>query len=378
MIRFVSIFAVIAFCISCFCFNTAITTPPTTYEDSLRTIYSQPSSQWPKPNVDSGVDWVELGQLPNPPLQKFRDSLKPLIELGKLLFFDPRLSVSNQIACGSCHVPDLNWTDGRGQAVGHDRTLNRRNTPSIENVWFFKKLFWDGRANSLEDQISGPISGHTEMNQDMKVLAEKLQAVAGYEPIFKAAYGDTKVTNQRIIHALATFEGTITSQRTKFDAFLDGKQNSLSDAQIRGLNLFRTKANCMNCHNGPLFTDGGFHNIGLSLLGRPFEDLGRYNVTKDTVDLGKFKTPSLRSVMRTRPWMHNGFFDDIEGLIAFYNNGNPQGIRRDSLNKSIPTPKLDPHLHKLHLTRNEMADIALFLEAITAAPNLVREPQLPK
>ncbi len=347
-------------------------------EDSLRAVYSQPPSQWPKPNVDKDVQWLELGSLPQSPLAQYRDSLKPVTDLGKLLFFDPRLSSSNQISCGSCHVPDLNWTDGRGQAVGHDRTLNKRNTPSIENVWFYKKLFWDGRANSLEDQITGPVSGHTEMNQDMALLPAKIAAVKGYQPLFKAAFGDEKVTNERIFHALAEFERSITSQKTRFDFFVDGNKNALSDQEIRGLHLYRTKANCMNCHNGPLFTDGDFHNIGLSFMGRPFEDLGRYQVTKDTADLGKFKTPSLRSVMRTRPWMHHGFFDDMEGLIAFYNNGNPQGIRKDSVKAGLVVPRLDPRLHKLKLSKEEIKDIAAFMNAITSAPYLIREPKLPQ
>ena len=350
-----------------------------TPEDSLRAIYSQDPSRWPAPNVEKGVQWKELGLLPVPPINSNREAVKPVTDLGKLLFFDPRLSVSNQISCGSCHVPELNWTDGRGQAVGHDRTLNKRNTQTIENTWFYEKLFWDGRAKSLEDQLSGPISGHTEMNQDMALLPAKLQKVKGYVPLFKAAFGDEVVTLERIFTAIAQFERTIGSQRTRFDYFLNGKKDALSDQEIRGLHLYRTKANCMNCHNGALLTDGDFHNIGLSFMGRPFEDLGRYDITKDTADLGKFKTPSLRSVMRPRPWMHHGFFDDMEGLIAFYNNGNPQGIRKDSVSaRGLPVPKLDPALKKLNLTKDEIRDIAAFMNAITSAPFIVREPVLPK
>ena len=347
-------------------------------EDSLRVIYSQNPVNWPKPNVDKGVDWKELGSLIVSPIMQKREALKPIIDLGKLLFFDPRLSVSNQIACASCHIPDLNWADGRGQAVGHDRTLNKRNTPSIENTWFFDKLFWDGRAHSLEDQANGPIGGYTEMNQDLSKLPAKIAAVEGYKPLFIAAYGDAQVNNERIFHSIAEFERTISSQRSRFDFFLASNKNALNDQEIRGLHLFRTKANCMNCHNGPLFTDGSFHNIGLSLMGRPFEDLGRYNITQSVKDLGKFKTPSLRNVMRTRPWMHHGFFDDMEGLIAFYNNGNPQGIKKDTIKNKLPIPELDPLLHKLSLTKEEIRDIVAFLNSITSAPLIVREPQLPK
>ncbi|BAV06280.1 cytochrome c peroxidase [Filimonas lacunae] len=374
MIRVISFLLIVIIGFSIFSFK-----PTKTYfsfEDSLRLLYSRPAAQWPIPNVDAGVPWRELGQLPVPPAQ-YNDTLRPIAELGKLLFFDGRLSVSNQIACASCHVPELNWTDGRAQAVGHNRTLNKRNTPTIENVWAQNQLFWDGRAHTLEEQITGPITSHTEMNQDMTLLPGKLQTVKGYVSLFKTAYGDTAITSERIVHALAVFQRTVTSTRSRFDRFLAGSSEALSDQELRGLHLYRTKANCMNCHYGPLFTDNDFHNIGLSYMNRPFEDLGRYNITQNTADLGKFKTPSLRNVMRTRPWMHHGLFDDMEGLIAFYNNANPQGVRKDSV-RNLPVPVPDAHLHKLQLSKTEMKDIAAFMEAITAAPNVIREPKLPE
>ncbi|RZL69090.1 MAG: cytochrome-c peroxidase, partial [Pedobacter sp.] len=228
--------------------------------DSLRKVYSKPTDQWPKPTVDKGAVFQELGELPPSPVDLKNDSVKKVIELGKILFFDPRLSGSNQISCSSCHAPDLHWSDGRQVSVGHDHLTNIRNAPSLENVWFYKRLFWDGRAASLEEQAESPVAAHNEMHQDMKTLSKKLSKIKGYQPFFVDAFGSKTITNKRIFESLATFQRSIVSRRTPFDRFLARDKKALTDQQLVGLHLFRTKARCINCHNGPLFTDNEFHN----------------------------------------------------------------------------------------------------------------------
>jgi cytochrome c peroxidase len=346
--------------------------------DSLRKIYSKSPEKWPKPTVDSGVNFVELGVLLPSPVDIKNDSVAKIVKLGKILFFDPRLSESNQISCSSCHAPDLHWADGKQFSVGHDHAANIRNAPSLENVWFYKKLFWDGRAGTLEDQAQNPISSNIEMHQDMKTLAKKLSKVKGYQPLFKDAFGDGKITNERVLNSLATFQRTIVSRKSDFDYFLEGNKNRLTDQQILGLHLFRTKARCVNCHNGPMFTDNEFHNLGLTYYKRQYEDLGRYNITKKVEDVGRFKTPGLRNVMRTAPWFHNGIFGDMDGIMNMYNVGMPvQRVRPEQVGDPL-LPKNDKLLKGLMLSKAEKDAVVAFLHSISTLPWKDRAPELPK
>lgn len=346
--------------------------------DTLRKIYSGPTSGWPKPFVDSNIVYHELGVLPKSPLDMKNDTLRRLVELGKKLFFDPRLSGSNQISCGTCHVPSMQWTDGRQVALGHDHKTGMRNTPGLNNIWASKFLFWDGRASSLEEQASGPLTSDIEMHQDMGKLVGKINKIKGYRMLFDSIYGTNKITNDKILHAIATYERSLVGRMSDFDYFLKGDKTRLTDRQLSGLHLFRTKARCVNCHNGPLFTDHDFHNVGLTYYGRKFEDLGRYNVTKKKEDIGKFKTPSLRDVMRTRPWFHNGLFDNMDGVLNMYNNGMPRPRPRPEFANDPLFPNTSEHLVKLSLTQREKEDIIAFLEAITSAPWTIRQPELPQ
>ncbi|RFZ94880.1 cytochrome-c peroxidase [Mucilaginibacter conchicola] len=347
--------------------------------DSLRAIYSHPAAEWPKPNVDSGVHWAELTALPKAPIASKQKELEKVIALGKVLFYDPRLSGSNQISCISCHSPDMNWADGKRVSLGHDQSPNQRNAPSLENVWYLKNLFWDGRAKSLEEQLEGPIGSDIEMHQDFAALPKKLGKINGYKALFTDAFGDKKITTERIATALADYQRTFTSRKSDFDYFMEGNSKRLTDQQIEGLHLFRTKARCMNCHYGPLFTDDDFHNLGLTYYGRDkYEDLGRYNITKKPEDVGKFKTPGLRNIMRTRPWFHNGLFDNIEGVINMYNAGMPQPKPRpDQLNDPL-FPKTDPLIKRLGLSKTEKEALIAFLNSITTEPWRIQAPEMPK
>lgn len=346
--------------------------------DSLRYIYSKPSSQWPKPTVDKGINFEELAVLPPSPINLSDNSVKKIVELGKILFFDPRLSGAGKISCSSCHLPELNWTDGLKVSVGHDEAENTRNSPSIENVWFSKKLFWDGRANSLEDQAQIPLTSQIEMHQDMKVLAKKLNKIKGYRTLFADAYGVDKISNELIFNSLAIFQRTVTSAKTPFDLFLEGNKNALSDQQLEGLHLFRTKARCMNCHYGALFTDNDFHNLGLANYGKSNQDLGLYHATKNPKDSGKFKTPGLRNVMRTGPWFHDGSVKTMDSLMTLYNMGMMAPSFTMAQMEDPLFPQNDRLLRGIMLSRKEINAVISFLNAISTDPIVIKTPTLPK
>lgn len=327
----------------------------------LRSIYSRPPAEWPKPHTDPGVQWTELGQLPDSPLAGKMDSLRHIIELGKALFFDPRLSGSGKISCASCHVPEMHWTDQKEKSIGHEGAVNKRNSPSIQNSWFFKRLFWDGRSRDLQDQAFAPINSETEMHSEMHEVMRKLSRVNGYKELFKKAFGDADIDPFRMTEAIAVFEKTVSSRRSRFDEFLAGDKEALTDAELRGLHLFRTKARCINCHHGPLFSDNGFHHSGFAN-----GDAGYFKVTHLDADSGKFKTPSLRDVVFTGPWMHDGKVKSLETLVKQLSAAD------------FPSPGADPLLRKLKLSRKEQKDLLAFLEAISAPPKEFVKPVLPQ
>lgn len=346
---------------------------------SLRALYSKPVKEWPRPVIDSGTSWTELSALPPADTNYFEVMEQPKVMLGKLLFFDPLLSGSSQISCSSCHDPEISWADKRSVALGHDHLTGNRNSISLLNVAERKSLFWDGRAATLEEQARGPLTAHHEMNMDPSALPKKLWKIKPYRALFLKAFGKEQVTYPQVLESLAAFEKTIRSRRSRFDQFIEGDHQALSNQEIHGLHLFRTKARCMNCHSGPYFTDEGFHNIGLTYYKREQEDLGRYQVTHKAEDVGRFRTPSLRNVMNTGPWMHNGFFDNITGVINLYNSGmhmvdpSPEEAAADPL-----FPKTDHLLQPLHLTDDEIRAIVAFMRAITASEYQMERPKLPR
>jgi cytochrome c peroxidase len=204
------------------------------------------------------------------------------------------------------------------------------------------------------------------MHHEMPELILQLRKIKGYSILFEKAFGSPAINPQRLTEAIASFERTIISNKSRFDEFLEGKKNALSKSELRGLHLFRTKARCMNCHNGPLFSDNLFHNNGFHLNGNPQNDKGLYAVTHNDQDIGKFKTPSLRDVMKTGPWMHNGMMKDIKELILHYNKGAEGNGGSDKLVKM------------LYLNTKEMDDLESFLNAISSPPVLFQKPVLPE
>ena len=349
--------------------------------EKLRKTYSSGDiSQWEKPELDEEViaNFEDIGVLPKmifPENNPYSEAKK---ELGKMLFFDPRLSKSKQISCASCHDPELAWGDGRTISYGHNRQTGKRNSPSLLNIGYHSVFFWDGRAASLENQALGPITDPVEMAATETISIKNIKKIKGYKPYFREAFGDEKITIEHILKAIATYERTITSKKSKFDSFIEGKSDIFTDEEVIGLHLFRTKAGCINCHNTPLFSNQKFHNVGLSYYGRTFEDLGKYNITHKKEDVGKFKTPSLREIGRTAPYMHNGLMPNLEGIIEMYNAGMPRVKPKENQKNDSLFPVTDPLLKKLNLTKKEQNALKAFLLTLSSSPRREILPKLPE
>ena len=347
----------------------------------LRELYSSGNPQnWPKANIDAGPakTFRDIGKLPAVEFPESNTFSKEKMLLGKLLFFDPRLSLSGQIACASCHDPELGWGDGKHLAYGHNRQNGKRNSMTILNTGYYNRLFWDGRAISLEDQVQFPVQDQAEMAQGLKAMVRNVSKIKGYREYFKAAFGTTEVSLDAIQKAIATFERTVTSRNSRFDLFIAGNKTALKDDELMGLHLFRTKARCINCHNTPLFSDNQFHNDGQALYGSRQQDFGHYVLSGKQEDVGAFRTPSLRETKLTGPWMHHGNFPTLRDVIEYYNGGNPSPIQRSVKVDESKRPIPSPLLRKLDLTTNERLQLEAFLGAISTQNQKIKAPELPK
>ncbi len=331
----------------------------------LRRVYAQPIAQWPAPQVADGAQWSELAPLPaRTPEPPDNPGTPDKIALGRMLFEDPRLSRSGQIACASCHDRELGWGDGRSVPFGNARQRGRRNAMSVAMAAYAQPLFWDGRARTLEEQALHPIVDRKEMDFDIAALLRRLNRSADYPAQFQRVFGTRRIDAQQLAQALAAYQRSLVPRANRFDRFLEGRRDLLSDQQVWGLHLFRTHARCMNCHSGPALTDNGFHNLGLHFYGRARQDLGRYEVTGDPADSGKFRTPSLRGVGKTGPWMHNGGFADLRGIVNLYNVGMPRPKPRPAQLGDPLFPQPDPLLQPLDLHRSELEAITAFLDTL--------------
>ncbi len=345
------------------------------YFQKIRDWYERDPSEWPSPTLDEGIEYKELAPISSLTPSPDYKSDKRKETLGKQLFFDPRLSGSGQIACASCHDPDLGWSDGRTTSFGHNRRQLKRNAPSIENIVFRKSLFWDGRAPSIEQQARDVLANSDEMHAADDVLVENLTSIPEYVESFREIFGIEKPAPEQVALALAAFERTVISSTTRFDRFYTGKHNVITDQELSGLHLFRTEARCLNCHNGPLFSDDKFHNIGLSQYGRRHEDLGRYEITGDPIDVGAFRTPMLRNVTKTGPYMHSGLFE-LEEVLRLYNAGMPND--RPRVGNPAPMPIKSPLIKPLGLNDQDMADVAAFLKTLDGSRGRIFPPKLPQ
>lgn len=272
--------------------------------------------------------------------------------LGKQLFFDKQLSKDGSISCATCHDPAHGFSNGEAVGEGVFARKGIRNVPSIVNRLFGKTEFWDGRSETLESQALGPLLNPNEMAIDEETLIERLRADVSYQWLFKEAF-NAPPTLERVSQAIATFERTLLSGATPFDRYeWAGEKNALSEGAKRGLVLFREKARCSMCHIGTNFTDEKFHNLGAGKEDGQ-SDPGRAQVTKNPADFGKFKTPTLRNIALTAPYMHDGSLETLEEVISFYDEGGR------------PNPNLDKEIKPLKLTEKEKADLLEFLENLT-------------
>jgi len=333
----------------------------------LRKLYTGPPATWPRPRLLPGAKFREMAPLQLRPRPQGRE--QALAQLGAELFNDPRLSASGHFACQSCHNRRLGWGDGLPTSFGHGRAEGRRNAPSLFAVGYQNAFFWDGRAQSLEEQALGPLSDAREMsNGELADVAQRVGSVGPYRQRFAALTGRREVELHDIVGALAAFQRTL-ERTTRFDRFAGGDSKALSDEEVWGLHVFRTKAGCANCHSGPLLSDGETHNIGLSFFGRKLEDLGRYAATGNAADAGSFRTPSLRHLSETGPYMHNGIFPQLPGIVRFYEGGGG-AVREDRAEDGSRRPlyeaarRKSPFLQSFKLTPAERAALVAFLRAL--------------
>ena len=287
------------------------------------------------------------------------------VELGRILYFDPRLSGDNSISCATCHDPQKGWGDGKPRAIGFGGKELGRHSPTVINSGFFTTQFWDGRAPSLEEQAKGPIQAAGEMNQNAEELVKELSAISEYMDLFGKVFGESGITLDNIAKAIAAFERTVVSKNSAYDKYVAGDKEAMSASAINGMDMFFGKAKCAVCHNGPALTDSGFHNIGVKPHDLMEEDLGRFNVSKDEADKGAFKTPGLRSISQSAPYMHNGSEATLKDVVEFYNRGGDVEQNRSS----IITP--------LELTSREVLDLVEFLRALEGEPIPGDMPALP-
>lgn len=349
--------------------------------------------------LDERVAWLRLARQalaaenvqplapPNDPLNNRGNT--PRAELGRLLFFDPILSGDRRTSCASCHHPDYGMADGLrrgvgagGHGIGPARAGTgqelRRNTPSLFNVAYNNLHFWDGGAGTLEEQALAPIFAENEMNQSSAAeLIRRLRKIPEYRERFAAAFGfetpadGRDVTLPNIARAIAAFERKLTLLETNYDRFVAGRDDQLSIEQARGLVVFLGQGQCAACHTPPLFHDSGLSAIGVPASaekGAPLDtDPGFGAVIHRADSFGMFKTPTLRNVSRTAPYMHNGVFATLEEVVDFYNDGGGRG-------RGLKVPNQDFKVAQLNLTGQQKRDLVSFLKALD---DLIPAPLLP-
>lgn len=342
--------------------------------------------------VNPVKDFPPLEPLPPVPVPADNPITDAKVKLGRMLFFDNRLSGDLGTSCASCHDPRLGWGDGNALSRGYAGTQHWRNSQTIVNSAFLGKLFWAGESPSLEAQAHSAASGNLAGNGDPSMSEERLAQIPEYVRLFKEAFGGPP-TYQYALKAIATFErADLISRDSPFDQYLDGDESALSADAIAGMQLFVGKARCAACHNGPLLTDEKFHNLGLpenplfetdplrqislryqhTIRGVPEDvyrnahtDLGLYYTTKRDADRGKFRTTPLRYIEYTAPYMHNGVFGTLEEVVDFYDEGGGDD------------PNRSPLLEPLGLTDDEKFSLVEFLMSLSGDEVMIYPPELP-
>src|SRR6266403_236601 len=353
-----------------------------------------PASLSPIPVPDSLAQPRSLKQFGVPLLQTLAEiptdnpQTPERIALGEKLFFEPRLSADRTVACASCHNPDRAFTDGKPTSVGFKGRVGQRNAPTIFNALYNKKQFWDGRAETLEDQAAFPITNPSEMGQpSLDAAVATIAAIPEYQQAFQQVFNQP-LSALNMVRAIASYERTLVSFDSPFDHFIAGDPNAVDDAAKRGWVLFNTKAKCNRCHASVnhdvvYFTDFEFHNIGIGILRHhvtplalkamqeikkgdlpaidraaiqsDFSVLGRFLVTRQEADIASFKTPTLRNVLVTAPYFHDGSMQTLWDAVDHYNKGD-----------GLKDPWLDDDIEPLALTEDEIDDLVAFMASLTS------------
>lgn len=313
----------------------------------------------------------ELAQQPPLGLEKLPESksnsLTPAkVELGKQLFFDKRLSANDSQSCATCHDPAKGWSNAEPNAEGVEGERGNRNVPSIINAAYHMFFFWDGRAGSLEEQALGPIANPIEMNLPVDKAVEKIGEIDGYQKQFEEVFGEP-VNGENLAAAIAAFERTVLSGNAPYDRYKAGDEDALSDKAKQGMELFFGKANCSACHIGPNFTDRAFHNVGVGFDQEEIDE-GRFAISGLGGDRGAFKTPSLREVAQTGPYMHDGSLETLEEVIDYYDKGGN------------PNPQLDEEIFEMNLDDEQKEALVAFLREGLSSDSypMVEPPELPE
>ena len=352
--------------------------------------------------VSTGTGEVNppLAPLPKMPVPPDNKITPEKVELGKMLFFDPRLGGDASISCASCHDQAQGWAWSEDFSRGYPGTVHWRNSQTIINSQFLQKQFWAGSASSGESQARSAARGGVAGNGESDLMEVRLALIPEYRSRFNDVFGDEWPLIKNAWRAIATFERTLIADNTPLDAYLKGDKSALSEEQLRGKKLFEGKANCIQCHNGALATDQRYYNIGVPTAARwdddgmaqitfRFEqyakgstekmyrtikdDAGFYYRSKNKWDKGKFRTPPLRYIAYTAPYMHNGAFYTLEEVIDFYNLG---GIDEEGNSTSFPENKTSL-IKPLNLSDEEKEDLLAFLEAFSGDEIEIEKPELP-
>jgi len=284
------------------------------------------------------------------------------IELGKMLFFDPILSADSSISCATCHNPTKAFTDGKKVSIGINNGVGERNAPSLYNLAWQKTFFRDGGTSELESQIIAPLTATFEMGHNLKVLVSQINNSPRYKAAFNDAFGSDTITTQRVFFAIAQFERTLVSGNSRYDKFIRKEKGvTLAKDELEGMKLFID--NCSVCHKGTFFTDGNFHNVGLDqkyadLTNHRDHKLGRARITGDPKDVGKYRTPSLRNVALTAPYMHDGRLNSLESVLDHYT----ENILPSDL---VDTLLIVKDKSRIKLNEKEKKEIILFLNTLT-------------
>jgi cytochrome c peroxidase len=343
-----------------------------------------------------------LAALPSkPPIPADNKMTPEKIELGKYLYFDPRLSGDLAIACVDCHQPAAGWGDGSDICRGYPGTVHWRNCQTIVNSAYYAKLFWGGSSLSLEKQAKSAAQGGVAGNGEVDMMEERLAQIPVYVERFNHVFGEGRPTIGHAYQAIAAFERTIIQPDTPFDKFMLGNKRAISSKAKRGKRIFEGKARCIKCHNGALFSDEKYYNLGvppndgvdddaMKQITFRFEhyakgsteevyrkskiDLGEYYVSKNKQMMGTFRTPSLRYIKYTAPYMHNGVFWDLEEVVDFYN----QGGGTDQVAKDFSIATKSRLIKPLGLTNSEKEALLEFLETLSGPEIIIAPPKLPE